>query len=433
LGATWLIGLHGFAHAAVVRVPSQAPTIQAGIQAVSSADTVLVAPGIYNGPGNQSIDFDGKNIVLRSEKGPELTVVDGSWPTWEPAFVFHRDEGPEATVEGFTISDCGSSGDGGAIYFESTSSPTFRRCVIADNYVEHAGGAFVAYGGAPRFEDCTFLRNDAGIGGVGMCMGTTLEFVRCIFDTNFGANSGSVLEGYGVEVLFEDCTFVGNVGFEGVVYLSVQSVMEMHGCTFYENRGDAVLDFNSATFDIERTIIAFNEQAVAVACEPWSIVTLACCDIYGNDGGDWVGCIADQYGINGNISEDPLFCNAPGGDLTLDASSPCAPEHSGGCGLIGAWPVGCGTVAVAEHPVPSSRLRLTVSPNPVLQGATFTFDPTARPVSLEIYDPAGRLVERLRPSGGVTWTPGDRAARGIYFARLTAEGASETVKFVVLQ
>ena len=34
------------------------------------------------------------------------------------------------------------------------------------------------------------------------------------------------------------------------------------------------------------------------------------------------------------------------GDYTIHADSPCAPEHAGDCGLIGALPVGCGVTAV---------------------------------------------------------------------------------------
>jgi hypothetical protein len=74
-----------------------------------------------------------------------------------------------------------------------------------------------------------------------------------------------------------------------------------------------------------------------VASDP----ALTCCDVYGNAGGDWVGCIADQYGINGNFSEDPLFCDMSGGDLTLCANSPCLPTGNS-CGvLIGAHDQGC--------------------------------------------------------------------------------------------
>jgi hypothetical protein len=62
--------------------------------------------------------------------------------------------------------------------------------------------------------------------------------------------------------------------------------------------------------------------------------------IYAHPGGDWVGCIASQLGVNGNIGADPGFCAQPG-DLHLCTDSPCVPEHSGACGLIGALGVGC--------------------------------------------------------------------------------------------
>ena len=64
----------------------------------------------------------------------------------------------------------------------------------------------------------------------------------------------------------------------------------------------------------------------------------SCCDVHGNAGGDWVGCIADQDGINGNFSADPLCCNDEGGDFTLRSDSPCLPgRHPDGedCGLGG--------------------------------------------------------------------------------------------------
>ena len=70
---------------------------------------------------------------------------------------------------------------------------------------------------------------------------------------------------------------------------------------------------------------------------------LTCCDVYGNDGGDWVGWLAWQAGIEGNFAEDPLFCELVssklGSPLRLHEDSPCLPgNHPDGwdCGLIGA-------------------------------------------------------------------------------------------------
>lgn len=116
----------------------------------------------------------------------------------------------------------------------------------------------------------------------------------------------------------------------------------MGGCIFVLTQADPPT--------IENTIIAFSEYCLGLECMPASRVpVLTCCDIYGNQG-DWVGPIAGQYGIAGNISEDPFFCNAEAGDFTLHADSPCAPftPPNPECDLIGAWPVGCGPTPTLE-------------------------------------------------------------------------------------
>jgi len=74
---------------------------------------------------------------------------------------------------------------------------------------------------------------------------------------------------------------------------------------------------------MQSTIIAASPTGAALYRAGGS-PTLSCCDIYGNAGGDWVGCIAGQLGVNGNICEDPLFCDSQNLDFTLYADSPCA-------------------------------------------------------------------------------------------------------------
>ncbi len=118
-------------------------------------------------------------------------------------------------------------------------------------------------------------------------------------------------------------------------------------CTFYGNRGElgGAICASWCGLTINHTIIAFSTWGEAV----WTVegcVALSCCDLYGNAGGDWVDGIADQYGVRGNISADPLFCDPGGEDFHLQDGSPCAPDHNPDCGLIGAWPVGCGGTPV---------------------------------------------------------------------------------------
>ncbi|MHC4217776.1 MAG: hypothetical protein ACYSU7_04890, partial [Planctomycetota bacterium] len=45
-------------------------TIQAAIDGTVSGDVVMVADGIYTGPGNKNLDFEGRLITVRSAGGP---------------------------------------------------------------------------------------------------------------------------------------------------------------------------------------------------------------------------------------------------------------------------------------------------------------------------------------------------------------------------
>ena len=118
-------------------------------------------------------------------------------------------------------------------------------------------------------------------------------------------------------------------------------------CTMYGNIapvGSGVSCPNDYSISIENTIISGGHDGEAVNCGEFANVTLTCCDLHGNAGGDWVGCIADQAWVNGNISADPIFCDAPNSDFALRSDSPCLPEnHPGGlgCGVIGVLGLGC--------------------------------------------------------------------------------------------
>jgi hypothetical protein len=91
--------------------------------------------------------------------------------------------------------------------------------------------------------------------------------------------------------------------------------------------------------------------------------------MYGNvldgENQDWSGCIADQYGLNGNISLDPLFCDPTIGDYSLFNFSPCAPANNS-CGqLMGAFDVGC-TLSVNASLLDETSQQNVISHTPVL-------------------------------------------------------------------
>ena len=108
----------------------------------------------------------------------------------------------------------------------------------------------------------------------------------------------------------------------------------------------SVDSYDNTVCSFDNCLIAFGGDGEGIYWDGWGTFTLACCDIFGNEGGDWTEGIADQAGTNGNFSADPLFCDPDHGDFALQADSPCAPPGVTDCGQVGALPVGCGPVSV---------------------------------------------------------------------------------------
>ena len=121
------------APAATVRVPADRPTIQLALDAAVAGDTVLVAPGEYAGPENQNLDFHGRDLVLRSEAGPEATILDGEFVA--RAFYLHSGETNAAVIEGFSVlrgmaSYIDPFGSVGGAAVCAGASPTFKNCIL---------------------------------------------------------------------------------------------------------------------------------------------------------------------------------------------------------------------------------------------------------------------------------------------------------------
>jgi hypothetical protein len=89
-------------------------------------------------------------------------------------------------------------------------------------------------------------------------------------------------------------------------------------------------------------ILAGSEGGFALQVPDGVVVTGECNVFWNNVGGHAVNY---TFAPSDRIV-DPLFCDEAAGDLTLESISPCLPEFSGDCGLIGAEGQGCGTVSV---------------------------------------------------------------------------------------
>jgi hypothetical protein len=194
--------------------------------------------------------------------------------------------------------------------------------------------------------------------------------------------------------------------------------------------------------DIQNTIVAKNKGGAAVSCgdgAPAPVFT--CGDIFGNDGGDWVGCIQDQLGVNGNINLDPLFCRPDRGEFALSSRSPCLPTNNSCEVLIGAYGEGCsgrktGPVSVATG---AEAVDFSATPNPFNPATRISYTLSTQAfVRLAVYDVAGRLIEKLvsqTQTAGLhvlDWNT-ENLPSGIYFGRLEAGSVVETRKLILLK
>jgi hypothetical protein len=135
----------------------------------------------------------------------------------------------------------------------------------------------------------------------------------------------------------QDCALIRNLGHG--LQIGATGV-EIENCTSALNGWDGIyLQYGSLA--IGGTISAFNAGAAFGSTSGTS--TMTCCDLYGNSGGDWVGPIAGQEGVAGNISKNPMFCDLAAGDLRLAGGSPCLNDPT--CGRIGAHGQGCDQTA----------------------------------------------------------------------------------------
>lgn len=322
------------------------PTIQAAIWASSDDDTITLADGIYTGEGNRDLANVSRWILIRSESGdPDLCIIDceGSESEWHTGFLIDITGSklpPPRTmlgIDGITVTKAFSH-SGSALRISDGAAPLINNCKFIDNIAVYNGGVISVNESGGTYVNCLFLGNSAQTGGV------------------------MDLSSYG-SGRFYDCTFAGNTAEVGGAIYAYYSDWNItfSGCTFYDNRAVAGAHFyldNLSEVELDHCILAFGQYGEAITCEPGCSALLSCCDVIGNEGGDWMGCIEGLDGQNGNISEDPLFCDVSVLDLTLYDVSACAPftPPNEECALIGAWPVGCEMTAV--RPISWSTLKV---------------------------------------------------------------------------
>jgi hypothetical protein len=332
------------------------PTIQAGVDSAAAGDTLLLASGTFTGPGNYAVLLPDKSIVLRSETGnPEDCIIDCEGHLGSGRYGFHIVGWvDDREIAGVTVRNGNVNGSGGAVYCEG--SVTIRDCAFAANQCGWDGGAiYRTYGPYETYvKHCAFTSNEAGHwGGAILVEGVWVEMYidSCTFYDNHAVTGGAICC-YQHEALafIENSVFHHNSASEDGGAVAVLNMStEIDNCTFVANSapvGSGIASYTSGML-VRKGIIAYGIGGCGYhhGWEMWD-PSPYCTDIFGNEGGDWVGPLASQLGVGGNFSACPAFCNAltEPYNLGLCDSSPCLPGNHPdgvGCDLIGALGQSC--------------------------------------------------------------------------------------------
>ncbi|MBN2566426.1 MAG: right-handed parallel beta-helix repeat-containing protein [Candidatus Eisenbacteria bacterium] len=324
-------------------------TIKEAVIAAAPGDDIGVRPGTYTGLLNRDIDFGGKDLNLFSSGGPDVTIIDCQ--TLGRAFHFHSGESLDSVIEGFTITN-GYADDGGGIFCTELSSCTIRDCVItycATSYDGFVGGGGVCcnWESATQMYGCTLRGNSTMLfGGGALFMSSATPVIQdCVFEDNHaGISAGGLYVFYDSFAQIYNTMFAGNTSdHHGGGLLISQAGADIQDCTFYANSaaqlGGGIHCYESHP-EIFQTIVAFSTDGEGITCGGLAFMSnpsIWNCDLFGNADGD--SLCGDYYD---NLYEDPLFCDASAGDLSLCSDSPCLSDNNGWSVTMGGIGEGCG-------------------------------------------------------------------------------------------
>lgn len=481
-------------YADIINVPSDQPTIQAGIDVALDGDTVLVADGIYSGVDNINLQWNAatKHIVIKSVNGATDCVIDCMYGG--RGFILNSDQTNEDIIDGFTIRN------GWAI----TVSPILT-----------GGGAILCDGTSPQIINCVLTHNIAGDsvnstlnsyyadGGAIDCINSSAPIIKNNIITNnfanhtgggihFGENSSGIVES---NIIDKNKNY-GCYGGGGIalVLLSnpriINNQITNNTSRYYAvgGYGGGIICMNSDPFIVNNTIAnnsTLNDgllgQGGGIRIRGLPSPIIKNCIIWNNEAQDSLENLDFQYpqytldisysnigggiyGINTTLpstilNSDPNFLDPMNGNYQLGSGSPCIdmgipdttglnlPDYdlAGNPRLtnrrvdIGAFEYNPGSDITDISAVKISYRLEQNYPNPFNPTTTLRYSlPRSSNVLLKIFNLAGQeiktLVNETKPAGEyeILWNASDLPS-GVYVCQLQIAEFVKTRKLVLLK
>ncbi len=405
----------------IINIPDDYPSIQEGIDASIDGDTVLVAPGEYEG----IFTLQGKNILLTSSSGPDVTTIAG-------AFLFDNGEDTTCVLRGFKI--IGNSGYSG-IRCTNNSSPIIEANIITGHTSMASSGVNIQSNNCIVRNNIISGNQNMDIGAGIKIFGDSIVITQNIIKDNevyqyFGKGGGLYLKGTATityNQFIHNVAVGGPAGADGagggIFKIGVNDTLGSFTCinnnTFVSNEawaydyqegsGGAIfvqgfLDQENDTLMLKNNIFAYNyTDGLGNAIRANSTDSLYFCwdynCLYGND------IYGFDQGIH-DVLDDPMFVDTSCNNYNLQPDSPCIDAGDPDSPLdpdstradIGALFYDQ-TVDIDDYSEPSNPYSFELYqnyPNPFNAQTIISYNlPRQSVVSLNIFSITGQLVKSI--------------------------------------
>jgi hypothetical protein len=162
-------------------------SISKAVEKVAKGDTVILKEGTYTGTNNREITFnhDSPEIVIKSEKGAQKTIIDAGNTGQRTIFKFHRPYNASSDDRDRLDSTFQIIG----LQFTGAT----RSAIWVDRAGTDERSTFLQ----PKFSNCIFYNNrnteNNGLGGAVFINNGSPIFESCVFDSNYVNGSGGAI------------------------------------------------------------------------------------------------------------------------------------------------------------------------------------------------------------------------------------------------
>ncbi|MFA7158726.1 MAG: right-handed parallel beta-helix repeat-containing protein [Kiritimatiellia bacterium] len=338
-----------------------ATSIFEAVGVCAPGDLLLVSNGTYYLTNQINIT----NLVIQSDNNGALdrdgTVLNGNFPAYSNRcfYINHA----SAVVEGFTITNCYVTTNGGAVYI-AASGGTLRNCLVTGNTATNcSGGGVYATGANSLITNCDLIGNfckysassDNGGGGVKLASAARLWNSRIMFNdcgryysagggihaegaawvVNCSIVSNTLGAGYKIgtanthgyggggiwargpnAVTLRNCLILGNAPGaytdKGAGLGSWGASADIQNCTIMRNYGTGIGAGAASTYRVVNTVSYYNNGLAMYPAAGGTLNATNCC------------ATTTNYVTSGlgNFTNCPMFMQYAGGDYRLTSWSP---------------------------------------------------------------------------------------------------------------